>query len=131
MSNIPVLIVLLPLSAALLCMAFTLVHRRLGRDLVFLSLGASLVLSVIQLKQVIHKGAVSYRFGGYAVPYGIEFRIDSISAVMLVMIFTIGLSTALFCMSFECKGRKQNQNRRRIYPAGTACCRHGRNDFHR
>ena len=103
MSNIPVLIVLLPLSAALLCMAFTLVHRRLGRDLVLLSLGASLVLSVIQLKQVIHKGAVSYRFGGYAVPYGIEFRIDSISAVMLVMIFTIGLSTALFCMSFEAK----------------------------
>ena len=103
MSNIPVLIVLLPLSAALLCMAFTLVHRHLGRDLVLLSLGASLVLSVIQLKQVIHRGAVSYRFGGYAVPYGIEFRIDSISAVMLVMIFTIGLSTALFCMSFEAK----------------------------
>lgn len=101
MSNIPVLIVLLPLSAALLCMALSLIHWRLGRDVVIASVAASLVLSVIQLKDVIDHGTVSYVFGKYKIPYGIEFRIDAISAVIIVMILIIGFITLLFSMSFE------------------------------
>ena len=90
MANIPVLIVILPLCAALLCLLLTGINRHLGAVVVGLSVLASLVLSVMQLLTVIKSGPVHYAIGGYAVPYGIEFVIDSVNALVLVLISIMG-----------------------------------------
>ena len=38
--------------------------------------------------------------GDWAVPYGIEFSVDSLNAVILVLIFTMGLMSLLFSLPF-------------------------------
>ena len=53
MANIPVLIVILPLIAALLCLLLTGINRHLGALTTGLAVLASLVLSVMQLITVV------------------------------------------------------------------------------
>ncbi|MBR0308922.1 MAG: monovalent cation/H+ antiporter subunit D family protein [Mogibacterium sp.] len=100
MANLPVLIVISPLCAALLCMLLTGINKKLGRAVVVLAGAASLVMSVIQLKAVINGGPIHYAVGGYAMPYGIEFVIDSLNACIIVMIALIGFLTLLFAENF-------------------------------
>lgn len=104
-NNTPVLIILLPLCAALLCMALTAVSRNLGSAVVKLAGLCSLVLSVIQLINVVSGGPIHYAIGGYAVPYGIELVIDSVNAVMLVAFSLIGFMTMLFAKNFGDKSK--------------------------
>lgn len=101
MRNIPALIIIIPLTAALLSVFLSKFRLYLGRNLVILSILASLVLSVIQLREVVVNGTISYSFGNYSIPYGIEFRIDTVNAIMLVMINIVGLLTGLFSTNFE------------------------------
>ena len=100
MSNIPVLIVILPLTAALLCLLLTGINKHLGALAVGLSVLASLVLSVMQLITVVKGGPVHYEIGGYAAPYGIEFVIDSLNALILVLVSLMGFLTVLFAGHF-------------------------------
>ena len=86
MKNLPAYIVLLPLCSALLSLALSKIHKHLGRDVVFGALAGSLVLSVVQLVQVIQNGPIHYVFGGYKIPYGIEFSVDTINAVIVIMV---------------------------------------------
>ena len=104
MTNIPVLIVILPLCAALLCLLLTGINRHLGPAVVGLAVLASFVLSVMQLVTVVKGGPVHYEIGGYAVPYGIEFVIDSVNACILVLIALIGFLTVIFAGNFDRDG---------------------------
>lgn len=98
--NISVLIILLPLCAALLCLLLTGIHKLLGRAVVVAATLGSLVLSVIQLKMVITDGTIHYAIGGYEPPFGIELVIDSLNALILVMISLIGFLTVLYAENF-------------------------------
>lgn len=101
MRNIPALIIMFPLVAALLSVLLSKISLYLGRNVVIASIGASLVLSIVQLREVIVSGPISYKFGNYVMPFGIEFKIDTINAIMLVMISIIGLLTGFFSTNFE------------------------------
>ena len=105
--NIPVLIILLPLCAALICLALTAVSRKLGCRIVQLASLCSFVLSVIQLKMVVAGGTIHYAIGNYAVPYGIELVIDSLNAVLLVAFSLIGFLTLLFTENFGSRNRNE------------------------
>ncbi len=100
MRNLPVLIVLSPLCAALLCLLLTGINRYLGRTVVVLATLASLVMSVIQLREVVAGGPIHYAIGNYKPPFGIEFVIDSVNALVIVMITVIGFLTVLFAENF-------------------------------
>ena len=101
MSNLPILIILLPLSAALLCLALSRFHVHLGRNVVILSLLGSLLASVLLLKEVIRSGEIHYAFGAYEMPYGIEFVVDGVSGVLIVFVALMAFLTAIFAMPFE------------------------------
>ena len=101
MENLPVLIVLLPLCAALLSLLLSKLNLLLSKVVVISSIGVSLVMSCMLLDEVITEGNVHYSFGNYKMPFGIEFSIDTINALIVVLIFIIGFITALFCTSFE------------------------------
>ena len=57
--------------------------------MVAISIFAAFVCSVKLLAKVIHNGAIRYTFGGYKAPYGIEFYIDSIGAIIVLINSTL------------------------------------------
>ncbi|MBF1338867.1 MAG: NADH/ubiquinone/plastoquinone (complex I), partial [Mogibacterium diversum] len=69
--------------------------------MVAISIFAAFVCSVKLLAEVIHDGAIRYTFGGYKAPYGIEFYIDSIGAIIVLIILLLGFITVLYTMNFE------------------------------
>ena len=100
MTNIPVLIVLLPLCSALLSLVLTKFHKEAGRGVVLLALGASLVMSVIQVVMVVKGGPIHYHVGGYAMPFGIEFVTDTVNGCLLILISVVSFITVFFARSF-------------------------------
>ncbi len=95
MNDLPIIIILFPLISALLSLPLSRIHKHLGRNVVAISIFASLLCSVKLLVNIINDGAVRYTFGGYKAPYGIEFYIDSIGAIIVLIILLLGFITVL------------------------------------
>ncbi len=83
-SNLLALQVVLPLMAAPLCVLFRqrTVCFLLATLVAWTGLGVSLWLAA----QVADAGVISYALGGWAAPWGIEYRIDGLGAFMLVLV---------------------------------------------
>ena len=83
-SNLPALQVVLPLIAAPVCL---LLRRSLLTWLVALSATwSAAAISVAILLKVLSSGTISYAFGGWAPPWGIEYRVDALNAFVLVLV---------------------------------------------
>ena len=90
--HLPVLQVVLPLMAAPLCVI--LGHAGRAWWLSSIVSGLSLVIAAALLRQVLDEGVVSYDIGGWAAPWGIEYRVDALNALLLVLVSgasTLGL----------------------------------------
>ncbi|MGB8528078.1 MAG: proton-conducting transporter membrane subunit, partial [Rhodoplanes sp.] len=87
-TNLPALQVVIPLIGAL----FTGFMRR-GATAFAVALVVSWMMPVIagaMLWQVLTTGPISYHLGGWAPPWGIEYRVDLLNAFVLVLVSTIG-----------------------------------------
>ena len=86
--HLPVLQVVVPLLAAPLCV----ILRRRGLVLGFAIAVCWLTfgLSIELLRQVLELGVVRYELGGWSVPWGIEYRVDALSAFVLLFVSGIG-----------------------------------------
>jgi multicomponent Na+:H+ antiporter subunit D len=96
LDHLPVLVVLLPLFAAPLCV---LIDR--ARPAWLLSLIASLLsfaAAVTLLIQVSRSGTIRYQLGGWAAPWGIEYRIDLLSAYVLLIVSAIAPLVMVFAL---------------------------------
>lgn len=106
--HLPILQVVVPLIGALLC---ALLRR--GTPAWALSLVVSWIMpgiAITLLLQVQEGGPVSYHLGGWAPPWGIEYRVDLLSAFILVLITTIGAAIMPFArrsVAHEIDGDKQ------------------------
>lgn len=93
LAHLPILHVIIPMMAAPAC----LILRR--RELVWLvALVATLMsvaVSIALLMQVLASGPLSYQFGGWEAPWGIEYRIDLLNAPLLLLVSGIS-AVALF-----------------------------------
>ena len=87
-AHLPALQVVMALVASPLCVLL----RRGGTSwlLATLTAWASLAAAVFLLRRVLAEGTVYYAFGGWAAPWGIEYRIDVLSAFVLLIIAGIG-----------------------------------------
>ncbi|GMR12740.1 MAG: monovalent cation/H+ antiporter subunit D family protein [Gemmatimonadota bacterium] len=86
-AHLPVLQVLVPLLAAPLCATM-----RKGRAAWAVAVAASwtsLWIAIQLLLLVLTDGPISYELGGWAAPWGIEYRIDIVSAFVLVIVSTV------------------------------------------
>ncbi|MGI9414730.1 MAG: proton-conducting transporter membrane subunit, partial [Hyphomicrobiales bacterium] len=86
--QLPALQVVIPLLGAVFC---ALLRR--GPICWAIALGVSwtlAVVSVLLLLQVLDSGPISYAMGGWAPPWGIEYRVDALSGFLLVLISVIG-----------------------------------------
>ena len=87
LDHLPVLVVLLPLFAAPLCVLIDRARPAWLLSLIasFLSLAAAITL----LMQVSRSGTIRYELGGWAAPWGIEYRIDLLGAYVLLIVSAI------------------------------------------
>lgn len=100
MENLPILIVVCPLFGAVLCPMISYISRVSGRVLVSALAFCSFLMAVMQLLQVKELGEIHYWMGNWQPPYGIEFAIDPLNALIIVMISLMGFLSTLFSMPF-------------------------------
>ncbi len=94
MEHLPVLQVVTPLVAAPLCV---LLRRRVA-VLVFAILvcWATFGISAVVLANVLAGGAVRYQLGGWAAPWGIEYRIDELGAFVTFFVSALAAVVVSF-----------------------------------
>lgn len=88
LEHLPALLVVLPLLAAPICAL--LPGWRAPWLLATAVTWAVFALAVQAVVQVIDSGAISYDLGGWAPPWGIEYRIDGISAFVAMIVTAVG-----------------------------------------
>ncbi len=93
-TQLPALQVVIPLLAGPTCLL--LHHSRLSWGLATSASWVALFISLALLDQVLATGPISYELGGWAAPWGIEYRIDEINAFVLLIISGISAITISF-----------------------------------
>lgn len=84
LAHLPVLQVVVPLLAAPL--AFLVGRPRLSWLVAFLASLWAFGVALVLLAMVLSTGVVSYEIGGWAAPWGIEYRVDAVNAFVLVIV---------------------------------------------
>nr|VFJ44062.1 MAG: multisubunit sodium/proton antiporter, MrpD subunit [Candidatus Kentron sp. DK] len=92
--HLPVLQVIIPLIAAPVCV---LAYRpRLAWLVAALASWAAFAIALILLYTVRDTGPLSYPLGGWAAPWGIEYRVDILNAFVLLIVAGINAVVVLF-----------------------------------
>ena len=86
--NLPALQVVVPLIAAALCALIR--NRTLVWAWATIVGWSVLAMAIFLLRTVMADGPLSYAMGGWPPPWGIELRIDAASALVLLLVSTIG-----------------------------------------
>ncbi len=108
-AHLPILQILVPLVAAPVCV---LLRRR--RPTLAFSIAvswATFALSVWLLANVLEGGAITYALGGWAAPWGIEYRVDALSGFVLLFVSGVGA----IVLSFAPRSLAQEIPKRRQY----------------
>ncbi len=88
LAHLPVLLVVVPLLAAVL--AGFLRNGTIAFALSLIVNGALPVMAIVLLAQVLSTGPVSYHIGGWEPPWGIEYRVDALNGFVLVLVSVVG-----------------------------------------
>lgn len=100
--HLPVLIVLLPVSAALLCPLISKFNINAGKRTVISALFLSVICAAVQLIRVVKAGEpIHYFLGGWNPFIGIEFVIDGLNGIIILLVAVISWTTALFSSPYE------------------------------
>ncbi|MFV9838486.1 MAG: proton-conducting transporter membrane subunit [Aaplasma endosymbiont of Hyalomma asiaticum] len=93
--SLVVLQVVLPLMSAVLCSLF---RCRVNLVQVFACavVISTFFVSVALFYQVYSGGPIAYKVGGWGSPYGIELRVDLLSATMLLVVTFIGVMSTVY-----------------------------------
>ena len=86
-AHLPVLQIVIPLICAPICMLVR--HRDWSWTVALFASWASFAMSWMLLQQVMVSGVVTYDLGNWPAPYGIEYRIDSVNAFVLLIVSAI------------------------------------------
>lgn len=94
--NLPVIVVVLPLLAAMVTPALALWRSRWVRYWTLGILSVCSGASIGLLVRVLASGAWRYEFGGWPAPWGIELVVDPLSAGMAVLVSGFALLSAIY-----------------------------------
>lgn len=101
-AHLPVLVILFPLCGILLCPLLSRIRAQWGKRAVMGGLLCAFFCAAAQLMQVIRGGeAIHYRMGGWQPPFGIEFVIDGVNGLIILLVAFISLLTALYSSPFQ------------------------------
>jgi multicomponent Na+:H+ antiporter subunit D len=93
--QLPVIIVVAPLVTSFFIVFAGWWYKRLAYPLAVTAMSICALSAVGILDSVIFNGTISYRLGGWKPPWGIEYRIDHLNAVMLVLVSVLSLLTTV------------------------------------
>jgi multicomponent Na+:H+ antiporter subunit D len=108
----PVIIVVLPLVISFLTFASGWWLRRAGYLLTVSAMIACLILALAIFQSVLTGGPMRYDIGGWDPPWGIEYRVDYLTALMLVLISALSLSTAVYA---KCSVESELSDRQNLF----------------
>ena len=83
-AHLPILQVVVPLIAAPLCVFLR--RGDLAWGLTLIVSWAAVAMAIMLLDRVAAGGAISYELGSWAPPWGIEYRVDALSAFVLLIV---------------------------------------------
>ncbi len=84
----PIFVLMFPLFGAILVTLLGFWKQRLAFPITLIALGGSLFASVETLRATVEAGDIVYYLGGWPRPFGIEFHIDQLNAIVLLVIST-------------------------------------------
>jgi multicomponent Na+:H+ antiporter subunit D len=82
----PALLIIVPLLSAFLISAAGWLYKRLCFPIAFIALGTATYTGVRLLQDVLGKGVVVYKLGGWPPPWGIVYVVDHLNAIILVLV---------------------------------------------
>lgn len=91
-NHLPVLPILVPLVAGLVCLAASRVHPRFQRLLSLLGILGGGAAAVMGLDAVAHGEILVYHLGDWPAPFGIVLVLDRLSAVMVALVSVVALA---------------------------------------
>ena len=92
----PILIVVIPLIFAALCPLIGLWRKSLCYFWVIIALLVCALASIDTLFAVLGSGTIHYRLAGWPPPFGIEYVVDHLNAMMLIIVSVISLIVAIY-----------------------------------
>ena len=108
-ANLPALQIVVPLIGAVLA---ALVRGGVAGWVIALVVSLLMpIISIALLLQVLESGVISYHLGGWAPPWGIEYRVDLLNAFVLVLVSVVGaviMPYARTSVAHEIDGDKQS-----------------------
>jgi len=113
MAHLPILQVILPLLAAPLCLF--LKRPKLVWLFACVVTALTFTISVLLVQQVTSTGAISYELGGWAPPWGIEYRIDALNAFVIMVVS--GLSAVVLLAARTSLENELSSNRQTYFYA--------------
>lgn len=87
LTHFPILQVVVPMLAAAFCVIIR--NPRLCWLLTQFTMIVTLFIAAVLLQTVMETGVISYAIGGWTPPWGIEYRVDSLSALLLIIVTVI------------------------------------------
>ena len=94
--QLPAILFLLPLFAAISMPVVCLKHRHWSKSISLTILAAMVLVSILNLHNVVSHGEVRYAFSGWTAPLGIEWVADGLASVILVLLSVLGLLGVVF-----------------------------------
>ena len=94
--QLPAILFLLPLFAAISMPVVCLKRRHWCQPISLAILAAMVLVSILNLHNVIQNGEVRYMFSGWTAPLGIECVADGLASVILVLLSVLGLLGVVF-----------------------------------
>ncbi|THB81735.1 MAG: monovalent cation/H+ antiporter subunit D family protein [Desulfobacteraceae bacterium] len=97
--QLPMVIVVLPLFGTIAGFCTGWWARKMPFILAIMALGGSFTGAVVVASGVMKTGPLHYHISGWIPPFGIEYRIDHLNALLLVLISFLALATAVYARS--------------------------------
>jgi len=94
--QLPAILFLLPLFAAISMPVVCLKHRHWSKPISLTILAAMVLVSILNLHNVVNHGEVRYAFSGWTAPLGIEWVVEGLASVILVLLSVLGLLGVVF-----------------------------------
>ena len=96
--NLPILIVITPLMFSLIVAVLN--NNRLAWTLSTFASFLTMIFTILLCFEVSYKSNISYYLGNWPPPLGIEYVIDRISIIPIMIVSVIGLIATLFAHNF-------------------------------
>ncbi len=116
--HLPVLVVLTPLMAAPACLASG--NRHVAWAIATLASWASFALAIALFIMVGRDGPISYQLGGWAAPFGIEYRADALNAFILPLI--AGIASFVLPYARDSIGRDVEPRQQNLFYSALLLC---------